>query len=248
MAIEEFPRMKRLPPYVFATVNALKLSQGRARRGISGYQRASDLSALAGAPVPGERGEIFYITLPSSAGMEALWSVLNSWKSVPVKFFEAAAWVFGLRSAGATNISPFGLFVLFSEFSRLNSSNFIVTEASRSGPEEAQPDGAAARPVVRVEVFNAAGQKDLAAATSKYLRAEGFDVLTAASYGKIEINTRILCFSGEPAAALKLRSALGLEGLEIHMRASKKSVAQAAVILGTDFNGAVLGKARPVKQ
>src|SRR4030042_4851367 len=29
MAIEEFPRMKRLPPYVFATVNALKMMARR---------------------------------------------------------------------------------------------------------------------------------------------------------------------------------------------------------------------------
>ena len=29
MAIEEFPRMKRLPPYVFATVNALKMEARR---------------------------------------------------------------------------------------------------------------------------------------------------------------------------------------------------------------------------
>ncbi|MCX5792964.1 MAG: LytR C-terminal domain-containing protein [Elusimicrobia bacterium] len=229
---------------VSSTVNAFIFPQGRNKRKVSGYQRACDLAALAGAPGSDGQGEVFYIALSSAPDMEALWAVLNGWRSAPLKFFEAASWVSRLRSSGATNIPPFGLFVLFSEFSGLNSSNFILTEAARGAPgsEEGEPAQDAARPAFRVEVFNASGRKDLAGDAAKYLRTAGFDVLTASSYGKIEKHTRIMCFSGDTAAALKLRSAMGLEDREIVETVSRKSVAEAAVIMGTDFNPAALGR------
>lgn len=227
-----------------STVNAVIFSRARAKKGVSGYQRASELAALASAPDAALQGETFYIALSSAPDMEALWSVLNGWRSSPLQFYKAAAWVAGLRSSGATNIPSFGLFLLFSEFSRLDSSSFILTEASRSAPdpEEEVQAAPAAQPAVRVEVFNASGRKDLAGDAAKYLRAAGFDVLTASSYAKIEKNTIIRCFSGDTAAAHKLRAALGLKERVINVLDSKKSVAQAAVILGTDFNAGVFGR------
>jgi hypothetical protein len=235
---------------VSSTVNAVLFPAARARKGVSCYQRASDLAAQTGAPAADGQEEIFYVNLSSAPDMEALWSVLNNWRGSPVEFYKAAAWVAGLRSAGDTNISPFGLFLLFSEFSKLNSSNFILTEAARAAPspEEEAPAAVAAQPAVRVEVFNASGRKDLAVHAARYLRAAGFDVLTASSYGKIEKHTRIMCFSSDTAPALRLRSALGLEEKEIRVRASQKSVAEAAVILGTDFNAAVFGKPEAARQ
>lgn len=228
-----------------ATVNAVLFPQARARRGVSGYQRASELAALTGAPAADGQGETFYIALSSAPDMEALWGVLNGWRSSPPGFFRAAAWVAGLRGDGATNISPFGLFLLFSEFSRLNSSNFIMTEAARPAPppEAESPPSEAAHPAVKVEVFNGSGKKDLAARAAKYLRAAGFDVLTASSYAKMEKRSVIRCFSADTAPALKLRAALGLEEREIQLRPSQKSVAEAAVILGMDFDPGVFGRA-----
>jgi len=228
---------------VSATVNAAGFRQVRPRRGVSGLQRASELAALAGLAGGEEREETFYITLSSAPDMEALWAVLNNWRSAPVKFFEAAAWVAGLRRCGATNISPFGLFALFSEFSKLNSSNFILTETPRAALSAAEEEIPAADAAVRVEVFNASGKKDLAVHAAKYLRAAGFDVLTAASYAKIEKQTQVLCFSGDTSAALKLRSTLGLGDREIRLRSAQKSVAQAAVIMGLDFDAAIFGGA-----
>mgnify|MGYP001472177506 CR=1 FL=1 len=233
-----------------STVNAVLFPAARARRGVSGYQRASDLAAQTGAGAADGQGEVFYISLSSAPDMEALWPVLNGWRSAPRKFLEAASWAAALRRCGATNISPFGLFALFSEFSRLNSSNFILTESARpaAAPEEEPPAEAAAPPAVRVEVFNASGKKDLAARAAKYLRAAGFDVLTASSYARIEKHTVIRCFSSDTAGALKLRAALGLEEREIHVRAAQKSVAEAVVILGTDFDAGILGKTETARQ
>jgi len=108
-----------------------------------------------------------------------------------------------------------------------------MTELSRQPQEADQPEDDAV-PATRVEVFNASGRKGLAAQVSKRLRGLGFDVITEESRGR-EKHTSILGFSKEAAAALKLRSALGLEELEIHVRPSRKSVAGAAVILGEDF-------------
>jgi len=215
------------------TVNAFTLGHPKAKAGISGWQRAGDISALAGAREGAAPEEMFYVSVSSAPDLEALWGALNNWRAEPRRFFAGAAWTARLARSGATNLRPFDLFSLFKELSGLGSSNFIMTELSRQPQEAEQPEEDAV-PATRVEVFNASGRKGLAARVSKRLRGLGFDVITAESRGR-EKHTRILGFSKEAAAALKLRSALGLEELEIHVRPSRKSVAGAAVILGEDF-------------
>ena len=223
------------------TVNAFTFAQAKVKKGVSGWQRASDLSMEAGVRPEAASDDVFFVSLSSAPDLDAFWGALNNWRTEPRRFFSAAAWVSRVSRGGETNISDFDLFSLFTEFSKLNSSNFIVTEAQRK-PEEPEAAAAASGPAPRVEVFNASGKKDLASVAAKYLRAKGFDVLTAASYAKREKQTRILGFSGDTAAAVALRSALGLEELEIRVRPSQKSVAGAAVILGEDFDPAAFGK------
>lgn len=226
-------------------VNAVSFPKLRARKGVSGYQRASELAALTGAASPPVPGDVFYVALSSAPDLEALWPWLNDWRSEPRRFAAAAGWVRRLRAEGATNITPFGLFCLFSEFSRLTSADFILTESRRGGEEELPEEPAAepAAPAVRVEVFNASGRKGLAEAAAKCLRAAGFDVLTASSYGKIEKHSKLECFTGDTAPAQKLRAALGLGELAIKVNTSGKSVAEASVILGADFDASALKKA-----
>ena len=131
-------------------------------------------------------------------------------------------------------MSGFDLFSLFGEFSKLSSADFILTDVPRRAPVAGEEEAPA--PARVVEVFNASGRKGLAAAAAKRLRALGFNVITENSYPAIEKQTRILSFSRDTAAALKLREALGLEALEMRVRSSRKSVAGAAVILGGDFD------------
>lgn len=222
------------------TVNAFTLNHAKAKPGISGWQRAGEISALAGARAGEGPEEMFYIAVSSAPDLQALLGALNNWRAEPRLFFSGAAWTAGLARSGATNIRPFDLFSLFREFSRIGSSNFILTEISRQ-PQEAEQPAEEAGPAPRVEVFNASGRTGLAALAAKRLRALGFDVITEDSKSR-EKQTRIMGFSKDTAVALKLRSALGLDELSIHVSPSKKSVAGAAVILGEDFNAAQLAE------
>ena len=222
-----------------STVNAFTLDHPRAKPGVSGWHRAVDLARAAGGAAAGEN--VFYIALSSAPDLEALCATLNNWRARPRLLLEAASWVSGLRAAGSTNLSPFDLFSLFGEFSKLSSSNFILTEVSRRtrAAEAEKDDGPAPAPLV--EIFNASGRKGLAAQAAKHLRTLGFDVITETSYATLEKQTRILAFSSDTAAAARLRGSLGLDGLEIRS-SSQKSVAGAAVILGQDFDVEKLGR------
>lgn len=221
------------------SVNAFTFARPRRKSKAAPRQRAAELCAQA-APAAGQDGA-FYVTVSSAPDLEAFMGALNSWRAEPARFFAAAARARGLLRAGATDISPFDMFSLFSDFSGMTASNFFVAEAAKqdAGPEEAGEDEG---PAPRVEVFNASGRKDLAAAAAKYLRGLGFDVITASSYYRTEARTRILGFSKDTSAALRLRAALDLEELEIRVSPSQKSVAGAAVILGADFDQRVLGR------
>ena len=221
-----------------STVNAFTMAHRKAKAGASGLKRAGDLAQAAGTSA-GE--EIFYIALSSAPDLDAFWGALNTWRSEPRLFFSAAAWVYGLRTSGRTNLSAFDLFSLFTEFSGLNSSNFILTEVSRRTQAADEAEEEAPAPAPLIEVFNASGREGLAALAAKRLRSLGFDVITEGNYSKIEKHTRINGYSKDMAAALKLREALGL-GETVPERSSRKSVAGAAVILGQDFDEKKLGR------
>jgi len=221
------------------TVDAFTISHSKPRASATVPQRALALLALAGGTTV--QAEVFSVLVSSSPDLDVIRDALNGWRAEPRRFFSAAAWVGGLRASGATAISSFDLFRLFSELSGLGFSNFSTTELSRQGRGPEVQAEAEAGPAIRVEVFNASGRKDLAALAARHLRGLGFDVMTAASYSKIEKHTRVLFFAGDIPAALRLRSALGLDALEVR-RSSQRSVAGAAVILGEDFDGAVLGR------
>lgn len=222
-----------------STVNAFTLAHSRAKPGVSGWHRAVDLAKAAGGAAAGEK--VFYIALSSAPDLDALWGTLNNWRAEPRRLAPAVSWVSGLRAGGATNLSAFDLFSLLGEFSKLSSSNFIITEIARGAPAPGSSpgDGAAEEeahsPAPRVEVFNASGRAGLAALAGKRLRALGFDVITESSYPTLKKHTIIQGFSSE-TAAIRLRESLGLEECIIEKFDSKKSVAGAAVILGQDFD------------
>jgi hypothetical protein len=217
------------------TVNAFT-STRRARRGASAPQHAAELASAASGRETGK--DVFYIQLSSSPELSTLWAVLNGWRADPRLLAGAVSWVCALRTSGATNLKGFDLFSLFSEFSVLGASDFILTDVQRRGGAPEPEEGGVMRAPL-VEVFNASGRSGLAALAAKHLRAKGFDVITVGNRS-LQESTSILGFSSDTSAALALRAALGLEELEIRVRPAQKSVAGAAVVLGEDFNAGTL--------
>lgn len=222
-----------------STVKAFTFNHPRPRKGATGWQRTADLSAQAGFPAQPGSEDLFYVSVSTAPELDALWGVMNNWRNSPSLFFSAAGTLRGLHRSGATNLGAFDLFSVFSEATRLGSSNFVVAETAKVQAADAPDEGEG--PAPRVEVFNASGRKGLAAGAAKFLRSRGFDVITEGSAPR-EARTRILGFSSDTSDALKLRAALGLEELEIRVKTSQKSVAGAAVVLGEDFNPARLAE------
>lgn len=221
-------------------VKAYNFTHQKPRPAVTRGARAAALVALAGGTTA--QAEIFYVAVSSAPDLDALWGALNGWKAEPVRFFSAAAWAGRLRASGASDLAAFDVFCLFSDFSKLSQADFSVADVSKQDRDPEPQEAGAAGPAPRVEVFNASGKKDLAALAAKRLRALGFDVITAVSYPRREKHTRILGFSRDTSAALRLRSALGLDALEVRVKTSQKSVAAAAVILGEDFEAAGLDR------
>ncbi len=217
-------------------VNSYSFVHARPRSGSDPRRRAADLARQAGSLPDSDRDEVFFVEVSSAPDLEALLGPLNGWRNRPSLFVAAASWARRLGGRGATNISGFDRFVLFSDFSGLAASDFVLTEASRQAAMPALDAGGETGPAPLVEVFNASGRRGLAERAARRLRALGFDVITVASYRRREAGTRILGFSADNDTALRLRSALGLEGLEIRVDPAQKSVAGAAVVLGADFD------------
>jgi hypothetical protein len=181
------------------------------------------------------KADVFYVEMDEPLDKDSVRSFLNGWRSDPKVMIKAVKWAVERVRNGRTNLGAAGMFVAFSEYTKVNSSNFVVTECiSRSAQEDAQVQQSP-----RVEIFNASGQNQLASRVSKYMRVAGFDVITASSYAKREAKTVIFSYGGTETA-VRVRKTLGLEKCEIYEQPADKSVASAAVILGDDFNDGAL--------
>ena len=237
------------------TLNAVRLPARAARSG-SAYQRACEVLRLfsggGGAAVPpagfaGKDGVSVqatpaYIEVSAVGGpdMDAFEGLVNTWRARPAQLAGAVRYLLALKKNEATNLSAHELALLALELSRLNSSNFIKEDFNKAGPGEALPaDDGPPQPapaIVRLEVLNASGKKDLARRVTKYLRKKNFDVLDFGTYGSVEKQTKIVNCSDSLEGALRLREALKLGGLEIYSKIDKIGIVQAKVILGADFD------------
>lgn len=237
------------------TVTAINLPPARLKGRGSNYQKACAALALVSGKISGQGEDVLYlVTDAQSADLSAFYETLNSWRSRPRLLFEAARRLWLLKKEERTNISFHDLLLMALELSRLNSSNFIVTDFERGTGRGGAADGSgdigagdkadieagAFAPVFRVEVLNASGEKDLAAQVTKYLRKKGFDVINFGTYGSVEEQTKIVNCSGNMEAAKAARSALGLNALEIYSKPGPGSVAEVSVILGVDFNRTII--------
>lgn len=243
------------------TITVINLPPARLKNGGSNYQKACAALALVSGKIPGQREDVLYLATddPTHSGcvgddLGAFYAMLNSWRSRPRLFFEVARRLWLLKKEERTNISFHDLLLAVLELSRLNSSNFIITDFERSvlravasenfganetGGSTNSETGVPAA-VVRVEVLNASGKKDLAVKVTKYLRKKGFDVINFGTYERAAGQTKIVNCSGNMEAARAVRSALGLTGLEIYSKPKAGYVAEVSVVLGADFNEIIL--------
>jgi hypothetical protein len=230
------------------TINSVRLP-GRTfsgtRSGGSAYQRACEVLKM----FPHNWGQAqdapgyIEVAAPDPDSLEAL---LNDWRSRPARLLTLCRYLVDLKTSESTNLSPYEMLLGALELVRLNSSNFIKEDfdknlaAGRSQNEApaAEPEQAGA--VVRLEVLNASGRRDLAVLVTKYLRKQGFDVISFGTYGSVEERTKIVNCSDNIGAARKTREALGLGGREIYSKFSRLGIADARIILGSDFDAAIL--------
>ncbi|MBI4801461.1 MAG: LytR C-terminal domain-containing protein [Elusimicrobia bacterium] len=231
------------------TVNAVRLPKKAARGAGSAVQRAHGALNLFLKDRSSVRDAAFYITV-GEPDLDRVSVMLNGWRNKPGYFLGMAAYFRDLKRTEGTNLSWHDGLRLALEFLRLKSADFIITELPKNffdkagGAQEVPvPGGADTVPapepaVVRLEVLNASGRKDLAEQVTRYLRKKGFDVISFGNYGAMAKQTKIVNCSGNIAAARLAREALGLKDLEIYSKTEKPAVVQARVILGVDFNEA----------
>jgi len=226
-----------------STINAVRMP-AKAARGGSAYQRACEvLKTFSKSDVPPQETPV-YIEVAAAGGpdMDAFEDLINNWRARPARLAGLIRYLRDLRGNEATNLSLHDLVLLTLEMSRLNASNFIKEEfdkgrAGGPAPEAEAGEGPVSAPaIVRLEVLNASGKKDLARLVTKYLRKKGFDVIDFGTYGSVEKQTKIVNCSDSLDAALRLREALGLGGLEIYSKFDKVGIVQARIILGEDFD------------
>jgi hypothetical protein len=236
------------------TVTAVNLSRTRFKNNGSNYQKACAALALVSGAAPIPRNDVFYlVTDKPTADLSAFYETLNSWRSRPGLVFNAVRWLWLLKKEERTNISCHDLLLAVLELSRLNSSNFniedseCVTGQNQDGNSSGESGGksnieAVSVPaaVIRVEVLNASGKKDLAMQVTKYLRKQGFDVINFGTYTGTGTLTKIVNCSGNIDAAKAVRSALGLGAFEIYSKPEVGNVVGVSVVLGVDFNEAII--------
>ncbi len=230
------------------TINSVRLP-GRAfsgaRRGSSAYQRACEVFKMFPRNPGLAQGPPSYIEV-AAPDIDAFEALLNNWRFRPARLLHLCRYLRDLKKSEATNLSPYELLLVGLELARLNSSNFIKEDFDRSlaaGLSLKEAPSAGPEPVngiVRLEVLNASGRRGLATRVTKYLRTRGFDVISFGTYESVEERTKIVNCSDNIGAARKTRDALGLEGLEIYSKFSKLGIADSRVILGADFDAAIL--------
>jgi len=228
---------------VSRTINSVRLPGGTAgaRGGGSARQRSCEVLRLFSKNEMNDQAAPGYIEV-AAPDMDAFEELLNNWRSRPARFLPVFLYLLDLKKREATNLSPHEMLLAVLELSGLNSSDFIKEDFDKSRASgRLQPGTAAEEPgagpvIVRLEVLNASGRKDLAVRVTKYLRKQGFDVLTFGTYGSVEKNTKIVNCSDNIGAARKAREALGLDRLEIYSKFSGLGISDAKIILGEDFD------------
>lgn len=193
------------------------------------------------------KDKIVFVSCDEDFNTENLFKFFSSWKSQPKLLSLYTKFFLSKKKNKETNASLTEFLMLFDSFLKLNKANFIVIESSMKtspkdkGKEKKPEKENKINAPMRIEIFNASGRQSLAMKVSKYMRNKGFDVLTISSYAKYQEKSMIFAY-GDTSTAVQAKSALGLIESEIFRQPENKSVSEAAVILGADFDESILEK------
>ncbi len=162
----------------------------------------------------------------------------------PGQAIEALQYIWKLKNAKATNFSWNDALIAYLEILGLNSSNFIITHFTGNlnadklnlHMSDYNPFLTAKNTVVKVEILNASGVKNRAAKIAKYLREKGVDVVRFGNFSSIRKESKIVNCSDSVHSAFKVRNILKLHSLAIYSKYDSSKMADAIVIVGTDFN------------
>ena len=229
------------------TVDAVPLPPKAARGTGSAVQRAHGALNLFLKNPSDARDEVLYVEV-KDPDLDRLSVMLDNWRNRCGYVFNIAAYIRELKRTECTNLSWHDLLLVSRELSRLNWSDFIITDQARdyfdkaaAMEETTTPGGTSSIPApvpagIRLEVLNASARAGLAEQITKYLRKKRFDVISFGNYRSVTKQTKIVNCSDNIEAAQLVRDALGLNNLEIHSKAEKSAVIQVRVILGVDFD------------
>ena len=88
--------------------------------------------------------------------------------------------------------------------------------------------------VVRVNVWNASGQRNLAYELTRYLRRSGYDVVDWGTYAARQVTSRIIDRRGKIGNAQAIASELGVEN--VHSEPALNALVDVEVVVGEDFH------------
>ena len=162
----------------------------------------------------------------------------------PKQTLRAFKYIWKLKKSKMTNFSWNDAIIAYLEIIGLNSSNFIIThftgnlDADRLNlhMSDYNPFLATKDAVVKVEILNASGVKGRASKITRYLREKGVDVVSLGNFPTIRKKSKIVNCSDSIRSAFKVRNDLGLHKLAIYSKYDSSKMADAIVIIGTDFN------------
>ncbi len=230
-----------------AVVNVLNISE-------------QDLKDNAFLKKPPLSEQVFLLLQPSEKDTYLFWEkfkkYLYTWSNRPYLIITYFYNYFDLRYHKQTDIN-FATFLMLSwKLTTMQPADFIIKtyekpKGKKSKKVIPQPQITLGKDISKntqdnkilvIEIFNASGQKGLAGTLTNYLRDlnnQGIikvDVINYATYPTILEETQVIDTSGRMKTLKEILLKIGLDTKEIHTSSDKRSISEAQIILGKDFN------------
>lgn len=202
----------------------------------------------------------YLILQPKEQETEVFWDNfkrnLYTWANRPYLIIGYFYDYFDLRFHKKTDIN-FATFLMLSwKLTTMQPADFIITTSEKTKDKKTKKyisqskitlgkdisKGKQEDKILVIEIFNASGQKDLAATLTNYLRDlnnQGIlkvDVINYATYPTILEETQVIDTSGRMKALKEILLKIGLDTKEIHTSNDKSTISEAKIIIGKDFN------------